>query len=71
MSRDLIFIIIIASDAFANWDENGDDFLSKNEVAKAGVKWSDIAVYDLNSTYIFIPEVRIRKIVIMNGTFYF
>ena len=62
MSSDLI---IIALDVFANVDENGDDFISKIEEEKTGRKWSDVAVYDLNNTYIFIPEVRIRNIVIM------
>ena len=60
VSNDVIFIF--ASDKFSNLDKDNNGFLSRSEVEAAGVKWSDVAIYDLNSTYTFKPRVRIRKI---------
>ena len=70
MSSDVIFVI--ASDLFSQRDKNGDGVLDKSEIEVTGVKWSELAAYDLNSTYYSRPEVRIRKTAIINiRTFYF
>ena len=66
MSSNVIFVI--ASDLFSERDKNGNGVLDKSEIEVTGVKWSELAAYDINSTYYSIPEVRIRKIAIINRT---
>ena len=61
----LMLSLPVASAQFTNLDRDNDDFLSKSEIEAAGGKWSGLALYDLNSTYTFKPQVRIRKIAII------
>ena len=60
VSSDVIFNVALAPTA--TLDKDNDDFLSKSEIEAAGGKWSDLADFDLNSTYTLKPLVRIRKI---------
>jgi len=43
--------MLLFLDQLANLDKDRDGFVTKSQLEKLGIKWADVAVFDLNSMY--------------------